>query len=210
MKRYLIVGLIPLLGACAYPIKPEVINSVEDSRAMIAMARAQERARAVEAKEHTRQQVYSRLDDRDLILAYQSDAMRDMSTALVSVLRAESHETNFYDFAIVDSREANATRRSGITTGAYAGVTAFGIDRLANVMDTALTSAGTKTITNIKGDGNSTSHTNYDTRANIRNDLGSRGDNSPVTANNPPVTGPDQSSTVEITEAVEAVEAAGP
>ena len=85
MKRYLIVGLRPLLGACAYPIKPEVVNSVEDSRAMIAMARAQERARAVEAKEHTRQQVYSRLDDRDLILAYQSDAMRDMSTALVSL-----------------------------------------------------------------------------------------------------------------------------
>ena len=42
MKRYLIASLIPLLGVCAYPIKPVVINSVEDSRAMIAMARAKE------------------------------------------------------------------------------------------------------------------------------------------------------------------------
>lgn len=197
MKKYLIASLIPLLGACAGPKVTPL-----DAEIM------QYQAQAVQAcyqAETARRQVVGYADARDQALIIMAEALasggKDRCAGIAGINVYESRAR----IAEAQNKAAEGVTRS-VVSGAVIGT---GIVAGADVLKTALTNTGARTTTTIQGDGNTASHTNYDTRANIDNHLSTRGDSSPVTANNPPVTGPDQSSTVEITEAAETVEAAG-
>ena len=192
MKKYLIASLIPLLTACAGPkITPL------DAEIM------QYQAQAVQACYQANQRAIMYADPRDQALVIMAEALasggKDRCSSIAGINVYESRAR----IAEAQNKAAEGVTRS-VVSGAVIGT---GIVAGADVLKSALTNAGAKTNTTITGDGNSSSHTSYDTRANIDNHLSTRGDSAPVTANNPPVTGPDQSSTVEITEAVEA---AGP
>ena len=195
MKKYLIAGLIPLLGACAGPKVTPLDAEIMQYQAAAVSACYQ--------AETARRQAAGYVDARDQALVIMAEALasggRDRCAGIAGVNVYESRAR----IAEAQNKAAEGVTRS-VVSGAVIGT---GIVAGADVLKSALTNTGAKTNTTITGDGNSSSYTSYDTRANIRNDLGTRGDNSPVTANNPPVTGPDQSSTTEITEAVEA---AGP
>lgn len=105
------------------------------------------------------------------------------------------------DQALVIMAEAQNRAAEGVTRSVVSGaVIGTGIVAGADVLKTALTNTGARTTTTIQGDGNTASHTNYDTRANTTNNMSTRGESSPVAASNPPVSGPDQSVT-EIHEA---------
>lgn len=195
MKKYLIASLIPLLGACAGPKVTPLDAEIMQYQAAAVSACYQ--------AETARRQAIGHADARDQALVIMAEALasggRDRCAAVAGMNVYESRAR----IAEAQNKAAEGVTRS-VVSGAVIGT---GIVAGADVLKSALTNTGAKTNTTITGDGNSSSYTSYDTRANIRNDLGTRGDNSTVTANNPPVTGPDQSSTTEITEAVEA---AGP
>lgn len=198
MKKYLIASLIPLLGACAGPkITPL------DAEIM------QYQAQAVQACYQANQRAIMYADPRDQALVIMAEALasggRDRCAGIAGMSVYESRAR----IAEAQNKAAEGVTRS-VVSGAVIGT---GIVAGADVLKTALTNTGARTTTTIQGDGNTASHTSYDTRANTTNNMSTRGENSPVAASNPPVTGPDQSSTVEITEAAEAaeaVEAAGP
>lgn len=199
MKKYICIACLPFVVACQYKLTDAQINAIEGHRARNVEAVALSKAAEYSAREATRQQVYSQLSERELLLVYQTDAMRDMNLAMASALASISQgkETNFYDFAIADSSNINAARQSGLRA-AIGGIVGFkAIDAAADVLTTSIKGTGTKTQTIMQGDGNTSSHTSYDTRANTTTDIGTRGDDASVLVNNPPVTGPDQSVRVE-------------
>ena len=112
--------------------------------------------------------------------------------------------TNVYDARAQIATTQNQAAGAVIGNVATATMATAGIIAGADVLKTAVNNAGAKTTTNITGDHNSATHTSYDTRAHTDNNV-SAGDNSPVSVRNPPVTGPDLSST-EIHEAPAAPE----
>ena len=112
--------------------------------------------------------------------------------------------TNVYDARAQIATTQNQVAGAVIGNVATATMATAGIIAGADVLKTAVNNAGAKTTTNITGDHNSATHTSYDTRAHTDNNV-SAGDNSPVSVRNPPVTGPDLSST-EIHEAPAAPE----
>ena len=195
VKKYLTTGLLPLLAACAGPkITPLDAEIMQYQAAAVS---------ACYQAEAARRQMPGYADARDQALVIMAEALasggKDRCASIAGMNVYESRAR----IAEAQNRAAEGVTRS-VVSGAVIGT---GIVAGADVLKTALTNTGARTTTTIQGDGNTSSHANYDTRANIDNNLSTRGDSSPVTANNPPVTGPDQSSTVEITEAVEA---AGP
>ena len=107
--------------------------------------------------------------------------------------------TNVYDARAQIATTQNQAAGAVIGNVATATMATAGIIAGADVLKTAVNNAGAKTTTNITGDHNSATHTSYDTKAHVDNNV-SAGDNSPVSVHNPPVTGPDLSST-EIHEA---------
>ena len=113
-------------------------------------------------------------------------------------------QTNVYDARAQIAAGQNQAAGAVIGNVATATMATAGIIAGADVLKTAVNNAGAKTTTNITGDHNSATHTSYDTRAHTDNNV-STGDNSPVSVRNPPVTGPDLSST-EIHEAPAAPE----
>ena len=135
-------------------------------------------------------------DARDQALVIMAEALasggKDRCASIAGMNVYESRAR----IAEAQNRAAEGVTRS-VVSGAVIGT---GIVAGADVLKTALTNTGARTTTTIQGDGNTSSHTNYDTRANIDNNLSTRGDSSPVAASNPPVSGPDFSST-EIHEA---------
>lgn len=114
--------------------------------------------------------------------------------------------TNVYDARAQIAAGQNQAAGAVIGNVATATMATAGIIAGADVLKTAVNNAGAKTTTNITGDHNSATHTSYDTKAHVDNNV-SAGDNSPVSVRNPPVTGPDLSST-EIHEAPAAAEGA--
>ena len=106
---------------------------------------------------------------------------------------------NVYDAQAQIAAAQNQAAGAVIGNVATATMATAGIIAGADVLKTALGHAGNHTNINTTGDGNSSSYTRYDTTANVENNV-SAGDNSPVSVRNPPVTGPDLSST-EIHEA---------
>ena len=188
VKKYLTTGLLPLLAACAGPkITPLDAEIMQYQAAAVS---------ACYQAETARRQAAGYADARDQALVIMAEALasggRDRCAGIAGMSVYESRAR----IAEAQNKAAEGVTRS-VVSGAVIGT---GIVAGADVLKTALTNTGAKTNTTITGDGNSSSYTSYDTRANIRNDLATRGDSSPVTANNPPVTGPDFSST-EIHEA---------
>lgn len=198
MKKYLITSLIPLLAACAGPKVTPLDAEIMQYQAAAVSACYQ--------AETARRQAAGYVDARDQALVIMAEALasggRDRCAGIAGINVYESRAR----IAEAQNKAAEGVTRS-VVSGAVIGT---GIVAGADVLKTALTNTGARTTTTIQGDGNTASHTSYDTRANTTNNMSTRGESSPVTANNPPVTGPDQSSTVEITEAAETVEAAGP
>ena len=188
VKKYLTTGLLPLLAACAGP----KITAL-DAEIMQAQARAVEACYQAEA---SRRQMTGYADPRDQALVIMAEALasggRDKCAAIAGMNVYESRAR----IAEAQNRAAEGVARS-VVSGAVIGT---GIVAGADVLKTALTNAGAKTNTTITGDNNTASHTSYDTRANVDNNVGTRGDSSPVAVSNPPVSGPDQSTT-EIHEA---------
>ena len=115
-------------------------------------------------------------------------------------------QTNVYDARAQIATAQNQAAGGAVSSLVNGTVITAGIVAGADVLKTAVNNAGAKTTTNITGDHNSATHTSYDTRAHTDNNV-SAGDNSPVSVKNPPVTGPDLSST-EIHEAPAAAEGA--
>ena len=188
MKKYLIIGLIPLLGACAGPkITPLDAEIMQHQAAAVS---------ACYQAETARRQMPGYADARDQALVIMAEALasggKDRCASIAGMNVYESRAR----IAEAQNRAAEGVTRS-VVSGAVIGT---GIVAGADVLKTALTNTGARTTTTIQGDGNTSSHTNYDTRANIDNNLSTRGDSSPVAASNPPVSGPDFSST-EIHEA---------
>lgn len=190
VKKYLSTGLLPLLTACACagpkitPLDAEIM---------------QHQAEAVSAcyqAETARRQVVGYADARDQALIIMAEALasggKDRCASIAGMNVYESRAR----IAEAQNRAAEGVTRSAVS-GAVIGT---GIVAGADVLKSALTNAGAKTTTTVTGDGNTASHTSYDTRANIDNHLSTRGDSSPVAASNPPVSGPDLSTT-EIHEA---------
>ena len=188
VKKYLSTGLLPLLAACAGP----KITAL-DAEIMQAQARAVEACYAAEA---SRRQDVGYADARDQALVIMAEALasggKDRCASIAGMNVYESRAR----IAEAQNRAAEGVTRS-VVSGAVIGT---GIVAGADVLKAALTNTGARTTTTIQGDGNTSSHTNYDTRANIDNNLSTRGDSSPVAASNPPVSGPDQSTYTEIHE----------
>ena len=184
-KKYSIVALLPFLAACAGP----KITAL-DAEIM------QHQAAAVAACYQAQQRTVMYADPRDQALVIMAEALasggKDRCASIAGMNVYESRAR----IAEAQNRAAEGVTRS-VVSGAVIGT---GIVAGADVLKSAINNAGAKTTTAIQGDGNTASHTSYDTRANIDNHLSTRGDSSPVAASNPPVTGPDLSTT-EIHEA---------
>ena len=184
-KKYSIVALLPFLAACAGP----KITAL-DAEIM------QHQAAAVAACYQAQQRTVMYADPRDQALVIMAEALanggRDRCANIAGMNVYESRAR----IAEAQNRAAEGVTRS-VVSGAVIGT---GIVAGADVLKSAINKAGAKTTTAIQGDGNTASHTSYDTRANIDNHLSTRGDSSPVAASNPPVSGPDLSTT-EIHEA---------
>lgn len=181
--KYSAVTLLPLLVACAGPkITPL------DAEIMQYQATA---VQACYAAETARRQMTGYADARDQALIIMAESLanggRDKCATIAGMNVYESRAR----IAEAQNRAAEGVTRS-VVSGAVIGT---GIVAGADVLKTALTNAGARTTTSIAGDGNTASHTSYDTRANIDNNITTRGDSSPVAASNPPVSGPDFSST---------------
>ena len=180
MKKYSAIALLPFLAACAGP----KITAL-DAEIM------QAQARAVEACYHANQRTIMYADPRDQALVIMAEALasggRDRCAGIAGMNVYESRAR----IAEAQNRAAEGVTRS-VVSGAVIGT---GIVAGADVLKSAINNAGAKTTTAIQGDGNTASHTSYDTRANTTNNMSTRGDSSPVAAANPPVTGPDFSTT---------------
>lgn len=177
------------VSACAGP--KITAEDVAIARYQAESQQACYRAQAAQAQQYP--------DARDAALIVMAQALAGRGSNPCGV-------TNVYD-----ARAAIATAQNqaagGVVSGLVNGtVITAGIVAGADVLKTAVNNAGAKTTTNITGDHNSATHTSYDTRAHTDNNV-SAGDNSPVSVRNPPVTGPDLSST-EIHEAPAAAEGA--
>lgn len=188
VKKYLSTALLPLCAACAGPkITPLDAEIMQHQAAAVS---------ACYAAEASRRQDVGYADARDQALVIMAEALanggKDRCASIAGMNVYESRTR----IAEAQNRAAEGVTRS-VVSGAVIGT---GIIAGADVLKSALTNAGAKTTTTVTGDGNSSSHTSYDTRANITNNLSTRGDSSPVAASNPPVSGPDFSST-EIHEA---------
>ena len=189
VKKYLTTGLLPLLAACAGPkITPLDAEIMQYQAAAVS---------ACYEAEAARRQAIGHADARDQALVIMAEALasggRDRCAAVAGMSVYESRAR----IAEAQNRAAEGVTRS-VVSGAVIGT---GIVAGADVLKTALTNTGARTTTTITGDGNTASHTNYDTRANTTNNMSTRGDSSPVAASNPPVSGPDQSTYTEIHEA---------
>ena len=188
VKKYLSAALLPFLAACAGPKVTPL-----DAEIMQYQAAA---VQACYAAETARRQVNGYADARDQALVIMAEALasggKDRCASIAGMNVYESRAR----IAEAQNRAAEGVTRS-VVSGAVIGT---GIIAGADVLKSAINNAGAKTTTNIAGDGNTASHTSYDTRANTTNNMSTRGDSSPVAASNPPVTGPDFSST-EIHEA---------
>ena len=184
VKKYLSAALLPFLAACAGPKVTPL-----DAEIMQYQAAA---VQACYAAETARRQVNGYADARDQALIIMAEALasggRDRCASIAGMNVYESRAR------IAESQnKAAASVTSSVVTG---GVAVSGIFAGADVLKSAIQNAGDKTST--VGDGNT--HTSIETTANTDNHLSTRGDSSPVAASNPPVTGPDFSST-EIHEA---------
>ena len=190
-KKYSIVALLPFLAACAGP----KITAL-DAEIM------QHQAAAVAACYQAQQRTVMYADPRDQALVIMAEALasggKDRCASIAGMNVYESRAR----IAEAQNRAAEGVTRS-VVSGAVIGT---GIVAGADVLKSAINNAGAKTTTAIQGDGNTASHTSYDTRANTTNNMSTRGDSSPVAAANPPVTGPDFSTT-EIHEAAPETEA---
>ena len=203
VNQWLTTALLPLLVACAGP-------KLDSSDVlMIEQARHSSHAdcvRAVANAETSEMQAIAQMDAQIAGMAFMASAMARQAQAL-SGKHPCDQGTNYYDYA---ARVAEAQNKalSSVTSSVVSGaIIGTGIVAGADVLKTAVNNAGARTTTNITGDGNTTNHTSYDTRAHVDNNLSTDGDNSPVSNTNPPVTGPDSSQT-EIHEAPPAAEAA--
>ena len=189
VKKYLSAALLPFLAACAGPKVTPL-----DAEIMQYQAAA---VQACYAAETARRQVNGYADARDQALVIMAEALasggKDRCASIAGMNVYESRAR----IAEAQNRAAEGVTRS-VVSGAVIGT---GIIAGADVLKTALTNAGAKTNTTITGDNNTASHTSYDTRANVDNNVGTRGDSSPVAVSNPPVSGPDQSTYTEIHEA---------
>ncbi len=112
--------------------------------------------------------------------------------------------TNVYDARAQIATTQNQAAGGAVSSLVNGTVITAGIVAGADVLKTAVKNAGVKTNTTVTGDHSSATHTSYDTKAHVDNNV-SAGDKSPVSVHNPPVTGPDLSST-EIHEAPAAPE----
>lgn len=186
MKKYSAIALLPFLAACAGP----KITAL-DAEIM------QAQVRAVEACYQANQRAIMYADPRDQALVIMAEALasggKDRCASIAGMNVYESRAR----IAEAQNRAAEGVTRS-VVSGAVIGT---GIVAGADVLKTALTNTGARTTTTIQGDGNTASHTSYDTRANTTNNMSTRGESSPVAASNPPVSGPDQSTYTEIHEA---------
>ena len=188
MKKYLSIALLPLLTACAGP-------KVTQLDAEIMQYQAQAVTACYRAEAERRQVAYA--DPRDQALVIMAEALAGRGQDRCAGIAGMSVYESRARIAEAQNRAAEGVTRS-VVSGAVIGT---GIVAGADVLKTALTNTGARTTTTITGDGNTASHTNYDTRANTTNNMSTRGDSSPVAASNPPVSGPDQSTYTEIHEA---------
>lgn len=147
------------------------------------------RAQAAQAQQYP--------DARDAALVIMAQALAGRGSNSCGV-------TNVYDARAAIAAAQNQAAGGAVSSLVNGTVITAGIVAGADVLKTAVNNAGAKTTTNITGDHNSATHTSYDTKAHVDNNV-SAGDNSPVSVRNPPVTGPDLSST-EIHEAPAAPE----
>ena len=190
MRKKLMVTLVmATLPACACP--KITAEDVAIARYQSESQQACYRAQAAQSGQYQ--------DARDAALVIMAQALAGRGSNLCGM-------TNVYDARAQIATAQNQAAGAVIGNVATATMATAGIIAGADVLKTAVNNAGAKTTTNITGDHNSATHTSYDTRAHTDNNV-SAGDNSPVTVRNPPVTGPDLSST-EIHEASAAAEGA--
>ena len=183
MRKKLMVALVlATLPACAGPkiTAEDVAISKYQSESQQACYRAQ----AAQAQQYP--------DARDAALVIMAQALAGRGNNPCGM-------TNVYDARAAIATAQNQAAGAVIGNVATATMATAGIIAGADVLKTALGNTGNHTNINTTGDGNSSSYTRYDTTANVENNVGA-GDNSPVSVRNPPVTGPDLSST-EIHEA---------
>lgn len=188
MRKKLMAALVlATLPACAGPkiTAEDVAISKYQSESQQACYRAQ----AAQAQQYP--------DARDAALVIMAQALAGKGDPC--------RQTNVYDARAQIAAGQNQAAGAVIGNVATATMATAGIIAGADVLKTALGHAGNHTNINTTGDGNSSSYTRYDTTANVENNV-SAGDKSPVSVKNPPVTGPDLSST-EIHEAPAAPEA---
>ena len=186
-KQYSVLALLPLLAACAGPKVTPLDAQIMQYQAMAVSA--------CYAAESARRQATGYADPRDQALVIMAEALasggRDRCAAVAGMNVYESRAR----IAEAQNRAAEGVTRS-VVSGAVIGT---GIVAGADVLKSAINNAGAKTTTSITGDGNSSEHTSIDTRANTDNHLATRGDNAGIGVSNPPVTGPDQSTTTTTT-----------
>lgn len=189
MKKTMTAGLLALgCMACAGP-------KVDSSDVlMIEQARSNSHAdcvRAVAAAEASEMQAIAGMDTQIAGMAFMASAMAKQAQAL-SGKHPCDQGSNFYDYA---ARVAEAQNKalSSVTGSVVSGaVIGTGIVAGANVLKSALNNAGSHVNTTMQGDNNS--HTTYETQSHVDNNVGA-GDNSPISIRNPPVSGPDLSTT---------------
>lgn len=165
------------VSACAGP--KITAEDVAIARYQAESQQACYRAQAAQAQQYP--------DARDAALIVMAQALADRGSNPCGM-------TNVYDSRAAIAAAQNQAAGGVVSSLVNGTVITAGIVAGADVLKTAVNNAGAKTTTNITGDHNSATHTSYDTRAHTDNNV-SAGDNSPVSVRNPPVTGPDLSTT---------------
>lgn len=187
-KKLMVTLVLATLPACAGP--KITAEDIVIARYQAESQQACYRAQAAQAQQYP--------DARDAALVIMAQALAGKGSNPCGV-------TNVYDARAAIAAAQNQAAGGAVSSLVNGTVITTGIMAGAGVLKSALSNAGNHTNINTTGDGNSSSYTRYDTTANVENNVGA-GDNSPVSVRNPPVTGPDLSST-EIHEAPAAPEA---
>lgn len=192
-RAYLITALVPmLLSSCAGPAITQLDADIANANAAKTVACYNAQMQAA-----WKPDAFADAKDQALIIMAQAlaNASRPDTCAAIGGMSVYESRARIAEA----QNKAAASVTSSVVTG---GIAVSGIFAGADVLKSAIQNAGDKTTT--VGDGNT--HTSIETTANTDNHLSTRGDSSPVAASNPPVTGPDFSTT-EIHEAAPETEA---
>lgn len=184
------------LSACAGP----KVNSGD--AILIEQARSTAKATCVGARgeaDAARYKAMSSLPKEQLALVFAMEAMSRQAEALSSKKDPCADGMGYFDYAADVARSQNDAIKNIAPLVVQSTVAGFGIWAANDTLKTAFKNSGNQTTTTITGDSNSAEHTHIQTTANTETTSSTGDGGGTISTANPPVTGPDQSTSTENT-----------